>query len=81
MFEGFGPNLVSVGLRKTVFEELAKPEAEQSILPYGTIQYFLVPRSRASASMPQIERSLGSLVVAASQTTSATWSVEDAVLR
>ena len=43
IFEAFGKNLLSVGLRNNVFDEFAKPEAEWSLLPYGTIQYFLMP--------------------------------------
>lgn len=43
VFDGFGRNLLAVGLRADVHDELDKPEAERSLLPYGTIQYFLVP--------------------------------------
>lgn len=43
IFEPFGRNLVSIGLRKDVLDETAKPRDEWSLLPYGTIQYFLVP--------------------------------------
>lgn len=43
VFEPFGSNLLSVGLRKTVTREFDKPIKERSLLPYGTIQYFLVP--------------------------------------
>ena len=55
VYEGFGPNLVSIGLRKTVFDELAKPEAERSILPYGTIQYFLVPNGLVVHQVDHVE--------------------------
>ncbi len=55
VFESFGPNLVAVGLRKTVFDELAKPEAEQSMLPYGTIQYFLVPNGLVVHQVDHVE--------------------------
>jgi phenylpropionate dioxygenase-like ring-hydroxylating dioxygenase large terminal subunit len=43
IFDGFGRNLLSVGLRANVRDEFDKPESEWSLLPYGTIQYFLVP--------------------------------------
>jgi len=43
IFEPFGRNLVSIGLRKDVLDETHKPKDEWSLLPYGTIQYFLVP--------------------------------------
>ena len=43
VFEAHGRNLVSIGLRKTVVDEFDKPEAERDIVPYGTIEYFLVP--------------------------------------
>jgi len=43
IFEPFGRNLLSVGLRANVGDEFSKPEDEWSLLPYGTIQYFLVP--------------------------------------
>ena len=43
IFEAFGPNLVSIGLRKNVRDEFEKPEAEWSLIPYGTIQYLIVP--------------------------------------
>jgi len=43
IFDAFGRNLLSIGLRNTVSDEFGKPVDERSILPYGTIQYFLVP--------------------------------------
>jgi phenylpropionate dioxygenase-like ring-hydroxylating dioxygenase large terminal subunit len=43
IFEPFGRNLLSVGLRNNVAEEFTKPREEWNLLPYGTIQYFLVP--------------------------------------
>ena len=43
MFDAFGRNFVSIGLRNTVDREFSKPVAERSVVPYGTIQYFLVP--------------------------------------
>ncbi len=43
IFEAFGPNLVSIGLRKEVVDELRKPRGEWSLIPYGTIQYLIVP--------------------------------------
>ena len=43
IFEPMGTNMLSVGLRKSVVEEFAKPQHEWSLLPHGTIEYFLVP--------------------------------------
>lgn len=43
IFEAFGPNLVSIGLRKDVVDELEKPREEWTLIPYGTIQYLIVP--------------------------------------
>ena len=43
IFEPYGRNLLACGLRKDVHEEFAKPRDQWSLLPYGTIQYFLVP--------------------------------------
>ncbi|HEX9260755.1 MAG TPA: aromatic ring-hydroxylating dioxygenase subunit alpha, partial [Acidimicrobiales bacterium] len=55
IFEPFGRNLVSIGLRKDVLDETAKPEAEWSLLPYGTIQYFLVPSGIVVHQLDHIE--------------------------
>ena len=44
-----------MGLRKSVFDELAKPEAERSIIPYGTIQYFLVPTGLVVHQLDHVE--------------------------
>ena len=41
--ESFGPNQLSCGFRNTIDREFDKPEAERSLIPYGTIQYFIVP--------------------------------------
>ena len=50
-----GRNLLSVGLRADVHEEFAKPESEWSLLPYGTIQYFLVPNGLVVHQLDHIE--------------------------
>lgn len=55
IFEAFGRNLLSVGLRSNVLEEMAKPEAERSLLPYGTIQYFLVPNALVVYQLDHLE--------------------------
>ncbi|MDH3307017.1 MAG: aromatic ring-hydroxylating dioxygenase subunit alpha [Acidimicrobiia bacterium] len=41
--ESFGPNQLSCGFRNTIDREFDKPRDERSLLPYGTIQYFIVP--------------------------------------
>jgi phenylpropionate dioxygenase-like ring-hydroxylating dioxygenase large terminal subunit len=43
IFEAFGRNLVTIGLRESVKDEVRKPRDQWSLLPYGTIQYFLPP--------------------------------------
>ncbi len=55
IFEAFGRNLLSVGLRANVREEFDKPEDEWSILPYGTIQYFLVPNGLVVHQLDHVE--------------------------
>jgi phenylpropionate dioxygenase-like ring-hydroxylating dioxygenase large terminal subunit len=45
IFEPYGRNALAVGLRKDVLDETRKPIADWSLLPYGTIQYFLVPNA------------------------------------
>ncbi len=41
--ESFGPNQLSCGFRNTIDREFDKPAEQRSLLPYGTIQYFIVP--------------------------------------
>jgi phenylpropionate dioxygenase-like ring-hydroxylating dioxygenase large terminal subunit len=55
IFEGFGPHLVSVGLRNNVLDELEKPRDEWSLIPYGTIQYFLVPNALVVHQLDHVE--------------------------
>jgi len=55
MFEPFGRNLVSIGLRKDVLDETAKPREQWSLLPYGTIQYFLVPNGLVVYQLDHVE--------------------------
>jgi phenylpropionate dioxygenase-like ring-hydroxylating dioxygenase large terminal subunit len=44
LFDAFGPNLRVIGLRKDVVEQLQTlPREQWALLPYGTVQYFLVP--------------------------------------
>ncbi len=45
LFEPFGRHLLAVGLRNDTALEFDKPKDEWSLLPYGTIQYFLVPNA------------------------------------
>ena len=55
IFEAFGRNCVSIGLRANVLDELAKPKAEWTLLPYGTIQYFLVPNALVVHQLDHVE--------------------------
>ncbi|MGI9596764.1 MAG: aromatic ring-hydroxylating oxygenase subunit alpha [Acidimicrobiales bacterium] len=43
IFEPLGHNMLATAYRKNILDEMAKPRAERSILPYATIQYFLIP--------------------------------------
>jgi phenylpropionate dioxygenase-like ring-hydroxylating dioxygenase large terminal subunit len=53
--EAFGRHPVSIGLRKTVFDEFAKPKAEWSLLPYGTLNYILVPNALLVHQIDHVE--------------------------
>ncbi|MCU1500886.1 MAG: hypothetical protein JWM12_240 [Ilumatobacteraceae bacterium] len=55
VFEPFGPHLLNVGFRKDIVNEFAKPEAEQSLLPYGTVQYFLLPNAMLCHQVDHLE--------------------------
>jgi nitrite reductase/ring-hydroxylating ferredoxin subunit len=55
IFEPFGRNCVSIGLRADVLDELAKPPEQRSLLPYGTIQYFLVPNALVVHQLDHVE--------------------------
>lgn len=55
IFDAFGKNLLSVGLRANVADEFEKPESEWSLLPYGTIQYFLVPNGLVVHQLDHLE--------------------------
>jgi len=55
IFEPFGRNLLSVGLRANVHDEFSKPEKDWSLLPYGTIQYFLVPNGLVVHQLDHVE--------------------------
>ena len=55
IFEAFGRNLASIGLRKDVFAELDKPKEEWTLLPYGTIQYFLLPNALLTHQIDHVE--------------------------
>lgn len=43
LFEPFGRHQMLTGVRSDVSDEFTKPRDEWDLLPYGTIQYFLVP--------------------------------------
>lgn len=51
----FGSNVLSVGLRADVTDEFAKPRDAWSLLPYGTIQYFLVPTGLVVHQLDHVE--------------------------
>lgn len=55
IFEAFGRHALSVGLRKDFADEFAKPRDEWSLLPYGTIEYFLVPNALVVHQLDHLE--------------------------
>ena len=55
LFEPFGRHLVNIGFRKNIVNEFAKPEGDRSLLPYGTIQYFLLPNALLTHQIDHIE--------------------------
>lgn len=55
IFEAFGRNFVSIGLRESVREELTKPPEQRSLIPYGTMQYFLVPNGLVVHQLDHVE--------------------------
>lgn len=55
IFEPHGRNLISIGLRKDVRDETTKPRDEWSLLPYATMQYFLVPSGLVVHQIDHIE--------------------------
>ncbi len=55
IYDGFGRNMLSVGLRESVKEEVKKPKEEWSLIPYGTIQYFLVPNGLVVHQLDHVE--------------------------
>ncbi|MGY9075522.1 MAG: aromatic ring-hydroxylating oxygenase subunit alpha [Acidimicrobiales bacterium] len=55
IYESFGRNFLSVGLRANVHDEFEKPKEEWSLLPYGTIQYFLVPNALLVHQLDHLE--------------------------
>jgi phenylpropionate dioxygenase-like ring-hydroxylating dioxygenase large terminal subunit len=56
LFDAFGPHSRTVGLRKTVVDQLKdRPRSEWQLLPYGTTQYFLVPNGLIVYQLDHIE--------------------------
>ena len=55
IFEPFGHHLLGIGLRKDVVDEVRKPKEEWSLLPYGTMQYFIVPGALVVHQIDHIE--------------------------
>jgi phenylpropionate dioxygenase-like ring-hydroxylating dioxygenase large terminal subunit len=53
--ERFGRHTLSVGLRRSVLDELAKPKEEWNLLPHTTIQYVLVPNIVLTHQIDHIE--------------------------
>lgn len=54
--DAFGRNCRMIGLRKSVLDEAsAKPEAERSLIPHGTIEYHLFPSAVLVHQLDHIE--------------------------
>ena len=55
LVDGFDRNLLMISLRNTVDREFAKVYEDRSVLPYGTIQYFLVPSGLVVHQIDHVE--------------------------
>jgi phenylpropionate dioxygenase-like ring-hydroxylating dioxygenase large terminal subunit len=56
IFDAYGPNPRTIGVRKNVSEQLTtKPKSEWRLLPYSTTQYFLVPNALLVYQLDHIE--------------------------
>ncbi|MCW5747068.1 MAG: aromatic ring-hydroxylating dioxygenase subunit alpha [Alphaproteobacteria bacterium] len=56
IFDAYGPNPRTIGLRKSVIDQLRdKPKSEWTLLPYSTTQYFLVPGALLVYQLDHIE--------------------------
>lgn len=55
VFDAFGRHCVSIGLRADVLDETRKPVDDWSLLPYGTIQYFLIPNGLVVHQLDHVE--------------------------
>ncbi len=55
IFEPFGPNLVNIGLRKSLVDEFDKAPGDQRLKPYGTFQYFLLPNAMLCYQTDHVE--------------------------
>ncbi|MEM7323107.1 MAG: aromatic ring-hydroxylating dioxygenase subunit alpha [Actinomycetota bacterium] len=41
----FGQNMAATAFRKNILDEMDKPRAERTVLPYATVQYFILPNA------------------------------------
>jgi phenylpropionate dioxygenase-like ring-hydroxylating dioxygenase large terminal subunit len=55
VFEPFGRHFLAVGVRKDVLNEMAKPVEERALLPYATMQHFLVPNGIVVHQLDHVE--------------------------
>lgn len=56
LFDPFGPHPRTIGLRKTIIEELrSKPRDQWQLLPFATTQYILVPNGLVTYQLDHIE--------------------------
>jgi phenylpropionate dioxygenase-like ring-hydroxylating dioxygenase large terminal subunit len=53
--EPYGPHILGIGLRKDVVDEIRKPKADWNLLPYSTIQYFILPGALVVHQIDHIE--------------------------
>jgi phenylpropionate dioxygenase-like ring-hydroxylating dioxygenase large terminal subunit len=55
IYEPHGAHILGIGLRKDVVDEVRKPKDDWNLLPYSTIQYFILPGALVVHQIDHIE--------------------------
>jgi len=55
IYDAFGPHQRFIGCRKSILDELDKPEADWDLLPHATLQYLLVPNAVLTHQIDHLE--------------------------
>lgn len=55
IYDPFGRHALSIRLRADVLNEVAKPREQWSLLPYATMQYFLLPNALVVHQLDHVE--------------------------